>query len=101
LVSASVLARVVGPPLTSALIRIEWADDQPGDRRLAVRLDGQVLSADLCEWIRIDERTRLLIIRGEAFPWVSTSRSCSRLELFLEDRGVLAENIEVEGFQAA
>ena len=101
LVSATRLLRRLSPPLASVLFRIEWADDRHGAENLIVHLDGQELSQDLYELTQIDERLLLLIIRGEAFPWVSSQQSRSRIELFLRGQGLLTENIEVEGFQAA
>ena len=100
-VSATRVLRKMGPPLSSVLIRLEWDSDEVSAESLRVWLDGQQLTTGLFEVTRIDQRELLLIIRGEAFPWLTSENSCSRLELYLEDQPVLTDNIEVDGFQAA
>lgn len=94
------LRRTFGPPMASVLVQIQA--DAPLSTRddFAVCVDGKPLAEHQCEWAQVDEQSILLIVHGDAFPWVTSRKSRSRLELVRQGDMLFSETIDVEGFQA-
>lgn len=95
------LRRLIGPPLSSVLIRIQSEQVLPDVARFQVKLAGIAPAPHHFEWTRLDDRTLLLIIEGAAFPWVRVERSCTEVEVALDGEVLFRDAVEVEGFQSA
>lgn len=94
------LHREQRPPFGGVPLLVQGSARVPDPQVLAIRLDGRVLPPLAWEALTLDERTWLLDIAAEAFPWVADHETLVRLEVFHGEDRLYVEDIAVAGYQA-
>ncbi len=93
------LAREVGPPFASVLVQIHASRPLLAGERFEVTIDGRTLCDSGFERVQVAERAVQIIVHGDSFSWLQTTRSLARLRIVLDGRALFETDIEVAPYQ--